>query len=103
MQKLLQCGKCGEKLQGKSTYSKNKIRDFHYSHKSTCSKGGINRIDAEIVRSLIFNWLEDLATGDKYYKQLQEDGKRCIADEISGIQEELNQLKAEKTANSIRC
>lgn len=95
---LLRCGKCGEKLQGKSAYSTNKIRHFYYSHTSTCSKGGINRIDAELVHSLIFGWLEDLATDGTYYKQLQEDGKQRIADDISCVQEELQRLETEKTA-----
>jgi site-specific DNA recombinase len=44
---LLACGKCGQRLQGRSAYSSNGKR--YYSHRSKCPEGGLDRIDAEMA------------------------------------------------------
>jgi site-specific DNA recombinase len=46
---LLACGKCGQRLQGRSAYSSNGKRYRYYSHRSKCPEGGLDRIDAEMA------------------------------------------------------
>lgn len=52
---LLRCGQCGELLQGKSAYSRTSKKYYYYSHRSTCPKRGLNRVDAEITQGLVLD------------------------------------------------
>jgi site-specific DNA recombinase len=85
---LFRCGQCGEKLQGKSAYSSMSKKHYYYSHKSTCAKGGLNRIDAELVHRLVFDWLKDISTNGKRFKQLQEQGEERLQQELALLQKE---------------
>jgi hypothetical protein len=74
---------CGENLQGKSAYSSTSKKHYYYSHKSTCPKGGLNRIDAEIVHMLVFDWLKDISANGERFMRLQEQGKVRLRKELT--------------------
>ena len=93
---LLRCGKCGEKLQGQSAYSSTDKRHYYYSHKGACSKGGINRIDAETAHPLVFDWLLNVAEEREQFKRLQADGRKRIEAELAQLEEERARLESEK-------
>jgi len=90
---LFRCGLCGEKLQGKSAYSSTSKKHYYYSHKSTCPKGGLNRIDAELVHKLVFDWLKDISTNGKRFKELQEQGKQRLRKELTLLHKEQANLE----------
>ncbi len=92
---LLRCGKCGEKLQGKCAYSSSDNKHYYYSHKSNCPKGGITRIDAETVHTLVLDWLRDLSENGEWFQRLKEQGKKQIDVRIAFLQESLNKLETE--------
>jgi hypothetical protein len=96
---LFHCGQCGEKLQGKSAYSSINKKHYYYSHKSTCPKQGLNRIDAGMVHRLLFDWLKDISTNGKRFKQLQEQGKERLQNELVLLNEE--NLRLEKGVEDI--
>jgi site-specific DNA recombinase len=93
---LFRCGKCGGKLQGQSAYSCADKRHYYYSHKGTCAKGGINRIDAETAHSLVFGWLRNLAEERDQFKRLQAEGRQRMQEEMSQLDEEGKRLQIEK-------
>jgi site-specific DNA recombinase len=90
---LFRCGLCGEKLQGKSAYSSTSKKHYYYSHKSTCAKGGLNRIDAELVHRLVFDWLKDISANGKRFKQLQEKGEERLRQELALLHKERANLE----------
>jgi site-specific DNA recombinase len=92
---LLMCGKCGEKLLGKSAYSSNGKRHHYYSHRSTCANGGLNRIGAGLVQDLVLDWLRDIAANGERFRQLQEKGKERIRRRIVELTRALVRLEAE--------
>ena len=93
---LLRCGKCGEKLQGKSAYSTTGKRHYYYSHKSICPEGGLNRIDAEITQGLVFDWLRDIEKSGDKFQQLEEQGRERITQKIDFLQDSLKELETEE-------
>ena len=93
---LIRCGKCGEKLQGKSAYSRIKKKHYYYSHKHTCKNDGINRIDAEATHKLILDWLRDISVNGEKFHQLQEQGKIRINKRINFLNKSLKELDAEE-------
>jgi len=93
---LIRCGKCGEKLQGKSAYSRIKKKHYYYSHKHTCKNDGINRIDAESTHKLILDWLRDISVNGEKFHQLQEQGKIRINNRIDFLNKSLKELDAEE-------
>jgi hypothetical protein len=92
---LLRCGKCGEKLQGKSAYSRTGKRHYYYSHKSTCTEGRLNRIDAEITQGLVFDWLKNIEGNGEKFQQLEEQGRERITQKIALLQDSLKELETE--------
>ena len=93
---LLRCGKCGELLQGKSAYSTTGKRHYYYSHKSTCSEGGLNRVDAEITQGLVFDWLKDIEGNGEKFQQLEEQGRERITQKIAFLRDSLKELETEE-------
>lgn len=89
---LFTCGKCGEKLQGKSAYSSINKKHYYYSHKHTCQNNGINRIDAEETHNLVFDWLKDISKNGDRFKELQEQGKSRIDKRIKFLKRSLKEL-----------
>ena len=79
---LIRCGRCGEKLQGKSAYSSTKKKHYYYSHKHTCKNGGLNRVDAEAIHRLVLDWLKDISTNGEKFHRLQEEGRKRIKKRI---------------------
>ena len=86
------CGICGEKLLGKSAYSSNGKRHHYYSHRSTCAKGGLNRINAAVVHDLVLHWLQDIATNGERFRRLQEKGKERNRRRIVDLEAQKEQL-----------
>lgn len=93
---LLRCGKCGELLQGKSAYSRTGKKYYYYSHKSTCPKGGMNRIDAQIAQGLVLDWLKDIEANGEKFQQLGEEGKKRIRKRIAYLRESFKELETEE-------
>jgi chromosome segregation ATPase len=48
----------------------------------------LNRIDAELVHRLVFDWLKDISTNGKRFKELQEKGKERLQQEFALLQKE---------------
>jgi hypothetical protein len=71
-------------------------KHYYYSHKSTCPKGGFNRIDAEVVHRLVLGWLRDIVENGEKFQQLKEEGRRRIGRRISELEKALSSLKKEK-------
>jgi site-specific DNA recombinase len=94
---LLACGKCGQKLQGKSAYSSSGKRHRYYSHRSTCPEGGLARIDAELAQDLVLGWLRDVASNGERFRELEAQGKERIGRQISELRQESGKLEAELT------
>jgi DNA invertase Pin-like site-specific DNA recombinase len=92
---LLTCGKCGQKLQGKSAYSSSGKRHRYYAHRTTCPDGGLDRIDAEMVQELVLGWLRDVASNGEKFRELEAQGKERIGRQISEMRKEAGKLKAE--------
>jgi hypothetical protein len=86
----------GEKLQGQSAYSSTNKRHYYYSHKGTCKKEGSTRIDAEMVHTIVFDWLRNLADRKEEFKRLQDEGYQWIEEELSQLKEERSRLEVEK-------
>lgn len=95
---LLTCGKCGQRLQGKSAYSSNGKRHRYYAHRSTCPKGGLNRIDAEMAQGLVLAWLRNLASNGERFQELEAQGKKRIERHIGELRESLRGLDTESVA-----
>jgi site-specific DNA recombinase len=94
---LLACGKCGQKLQGKSAYSSNGKRHRYYSHRSTCPEGGLDRIDAEMAQELVLAWLRDVASNGERFRELEAQGKERIERQIGELRKEAGRLESELT------
>ena len=94
---LLICGKCGQKLQGKSAYSSSGKRHRYYAHRSTCSQGGLTRIDAETAQELVLGWLRDVASNGEKFRELEAQGKERIGRQIGELRKEAGKLEAELT------
>ena len=71
---LLACGKCGQRLQGKSAYSSKGKRHRYYSHRTKCPEGGLDRIDAEMAQELVLGWLRDVASNGEKFRELEAQG-----------------------------
>ncbi len=95
---LLACGKCGQRLQGKSAYSSNGKRHRYYSHRSTCPEGGLDRIDAETAQELVLGWLRDVAANGKRFRELEAQGKERIGRHIGELRSSLRGLETEDVA-----
>ena len=93
---LIRCGKCGEKLQGKSAYSSAKKKHYYYSHKHTCKNGGLNRIDAEAIHRLVLDWLRDISTNGEKFHRLQDEGRIRIKKRIDFLNKSLKELDTEE-------
>jgi len=98
---LIRCGKCGEKLQGKSAYSSTKKKHYYYSHKHTCKNGGLNRIDAEISHRLVLDWLKDISTNGEKFHRLQEEGRIRIKKRIDFLNKSLKEHVKDTIEKSI--
>jgi site-specific DNA recombinase len=95
---LLACGKCGQRLQGKSAYSSNGKHHRYYSHRSTCPEGGLDRIDAETAQELVLGWLRDVASNGERFRELEAQGKKRIERHIGELRESLRGLDTESAA-----
>ena len=95
---LLACGKCGEKLQGKSAYSSHGKRYHYYAHRSTCAKDGRNGIDAEVAQGLVLGWLHDIAANSERFRELQAQGRERLGRQIGELRDSLKGLEAEGAA-----
>jgi site-specific DNA recombinase len=95
---LLACGKCGQRLQGKSAYSSNGKRHRYYSHRSTCPEGGLDRIDAEMAQELVLVWLRDVASSGERFRELEAQGKKRIEHHIGELRGSLRELETESVA-----
>ncbi len=93
---LIRCGKCGEKLQGKSAYSSINKKHYYYSHKNTCKDKGINRIEAKAIHKLVMDWLKDISINGDKFRQLQEQGKIRINKRINFLNKSIKELNSEK-------
>jgi len=93
---LIRCGKCGEKLQGKSAYYSTKKKHYYYSHKYTCKNGELNRIDAEAIHRLVLNWLKDISINGEKFRRLQEEGRIRIKKRIDFLNKSLKELDQEE-------
>ena len=94
---LLACGKCGQRLQGKSAYSSSGKRHRYYSHRTKCPEGGLDRIDAEMAQQLVLGWLQDVASNGEKFRELEAQGRERIGRQIGELQEESEKLEAELT------
>jgi site-specific DNA recombinase len=95
---LLACGKCGQRLQGRSAYSSNGKRHRYYSHRTKCPEGGLDRIDAELAQKLVLAWLRDVASNGPRFRELEAQGRKRIAHHTGELRESLRGLEAEETA-----
>ena len=95
---LLACGKCGQRLQGRSAYSSNGKRHRYYSHRTKCPEGGLDRIDAEMGQELVLAWLRDVASNGQRFRELEAQGRKRIARHISELRESLRSLETEGAA-----
>jgi hypothetical protein len=48
----------------------------------------LNRIDAELVHRLVFDWLKDISANGERFKELQEKGKERLQQEFALLQKE---------------
>jgi hypothetical protein len=97
LSRLLTCGKCGQRLQGKSAYSSNRKSHRYYSHRSKCPEGGLDRIDAEMAQELVLGWLRDVASNGERFRELEAQGRERIGRQIGELREESVKLEAELT------
>jgi site-specific DNA recombinase len=95
---LLACGKCGQRLQGKSAYSSNGKRHRYYSHRSKCPEGGLDRINAEMAQELVLAWLRDVASNGERFRELEAQGKKRIEQCIGELRGSLRELETEGVA-----
>jgi DNA invertase Pin-like site-specific DNA recombinase len=95
---LLACGKCGQRLQGKSAYSSNGKRHRYYAHRSTCAQGGLDRIDAETAQELVLAWLRNVASNGERFRELEAQGKKRIEHHIGELRGALRGLESEGVA-----
>ena len=94
---LLACGKCGQRLQGKSAYSSKGKRHRYYSHRTKCPEGGLDRIDAELAQELVLDWLRDVAFNGGRFRELEAQGRERIGLRIGELRRESGKLDAELT------
>lgn len=94
---LLACGKCGQRLQGKSAYSSKGKRHRYYSHRTKCPEGGLDRIDAEMAQELVLGWLRDIASNGERFRELEAQGRERIGLRIGELRRESGKLDAELT------
>jgi site-specific DNA recombinase len=92
---LLKCGKCGQKLQGRSAYSATSKRHSYYAHPAACSKVGLARIDAEVAQELVLGWLRDVVSSGERFRELEAEGKKRIERQIAELQDEAGRLENE--------
>ena len=93
---ILRCGVCGEKLQGKSAWSTNHKRHHYYSHRSVCSKEGLNRIDANLIHRLVLDWLRDITADTEHFEKLRQEGVRRIEQRIEELETALKRTKQQQ-------
>ena len=94
---LFTCGKCGQRLQGKSAHSRNGKRHRYYSHRTRCPEGGLDRIDAELAQGLVLGWLRDVASNGQRFRELETEGRKRIGHRIGELRQEARKLDAELT------
>ena len=94
---LFVCGKCGQRLQGKSAHSRNGKRHRYYSHRTRCSEGGLDRIDAELAQELVLAWLRDVASNGERFRELEAQGRERIGQRIGELRQESGKLDTELT------
>jgi site-specific DNA recombinase len=92
---LLACGKCGQRLQGKSAYSSSGKRHRYYSHRATCPEGGLDRIDAEMAQELVLSWLRDVASNGEKFRELEAQGKERIGRQVGELRQESGKLESD--------
>jgi len=92
---LLACGKCGQRLQGKSAYSSKGKRHRYYSHRAKCPEGGLDRIDAEMAQELVLAWLRDIASNGERFRELEAQGRERIGRQIGELRHQSEKLDAE--------
>jgi DNA invertase Pin-like site-specific DNA recombinase len=95
---LLACGKCGQRLQGRSAFSSNGKRHRYYSHRTKCPEGGLDRIDAELAQELELAWLRDVASNGPRFRELEAQGRKRIAHHVGELRESLRSLETEGAA-----
>jgi site-specific DNA recombinase len=95
---LLACGKCGQRLQGKSAYSSKGKRHRYYSHRTKCPEGGLDRIDAEMAQDLVLGWLHDVASNGERFRELEAQGRERIELRIGELRQDSGKLDAELTS-----
>ena len=95
---LIRCGTCGEKLQGKSSYASSGKRHRYYSHRTTCAKGGLPRIHAEVAQDLVLGWLQDIAGNGERFRELQAQGRERLGRQIDELRQSLKGLESEGAA-----
>jgi hypothetical protein len=95
---LIRCGACGEKLQGTSSYASSGRRHRYYSHRTTCSKGGLPRIHAEVAQDLVLGWLRDIAGNGERFRELQAQGRERLGRQLGELRDSLKGLESEGAA-----
>ncbi len=95
---LIRCGICGEKLQGKSSYASSGKRHRYYSHRTTCAKGGLPRIHAEVAQDLVLGWLKDIAGNGERFRELQAQGGERLGRQLGELRDSLKGLASEGAA-----
>jgi hypothetical protein len=95
---LIRCGNCGQRLQGKSAWSSSNRRRYHYySHRRSCPKGGIGRIDAVLIHRLVLGWLRDIMNDGELFERLRQEGVKRVNHRIEELQEALTQIDQQQT------
>ena len=95
---LIRCGNCGQRLQGKSAWSSsNRHRYHYYSHRRSCPKGGIVRIDAALIHRLVLGWLRDIMNDGERFERLRQEGVKRVNHRIEELQEALTQIDQQQT------
>ena len=82
-------------MQGKSAWSSPKHRHHYYSHRSTCPKGRLNRVDAELVHRLVLDWLRDIANNGDRFEALRKEGAKRIGKRVRELRQAFAGLNAD--------
>jgi site-specific DNA recombinase len=97
---LLRCGACGEALHGRSAWSSTRKRHHYYVHHTACPRGGLTRIDAEVIHKIVLDWLRDIAGNGERFEKLRQEGVKRIRRRITELRRECSRIDAEQTALS---
>jgi hypothetical protein len=83
---------CGRRLQGKSAWSSSNHCYHYYSHRHSCPKVGLARIDAALIHRLALCWLRDIANDAKYFEELRREGSKRVNCRITELTEARTQI-----------